>query len=283
MAGHFRQWVAGLTDASAAAACAQGQVQLLAPLLVQAQFDKNSEAGKKLTEIWGTLVSSAVCRLGIISFPWTGISSQHAIVRVMLPNSHAQLLCLLAAEQRPFVLQCLRTLCVTANRSRRVSGGTGTSRSACACTRTPSCTTTSRGHRAPTERCGSRSRCVTVRPDHVESNTGEAGSLPKTCTCTLLVSSGRPEPAVLGRPCPLQLTDSQRHHCHAPVLLSIIFLLLFRLSQLALQLTEAQRQRCRTVRAGYLSAMASIMTERQALNTVMQVRCGCASCCRLLS
>lgn len=37
---------------------AQASVQSLAPLLVQAQFDMNSEAGKKITFIWGSLVSS---------------------------------------------------------------------------------------------------------------------------------------------------------------------------------------------------------------------------------
>jgi len=39
-------------------------VQQLAPLLVQAQFDMNSEAGRKIAEIWGTLVSRLVisCR-----------------------------------------------------------------------------------------------------------------------------------------------------------------------------------------------------------------------------
>jgi hypothetical protein len=34
----------------------QGRVQQLAPLLVQAQFDVSSEAGKKITSIWAALV-----------------------------------------------------------------------------------------------------------------------------------------------------------------------------------------------------------------------------------
>ncbi len=44
------------------------------------------------------------------------------------------------------------------------------------------------------------------------------------------------------------------------------------LAQAALQLTNSQQERCRAVRAGYLSAMTAIMTERQALNSGMQVR-----------
>lgn len=44
------------------------------------------------------------------------------------------------------------------------------------------------------------------------------------------------------------------------------------LAQAALQLTNSQQEQCRAVRAGYLSAMTAIMTERQALNSVMQVR-----------
>jgi hypothetical protein len=35
----------------------QARVQQLAPLLVQAQFDVSSEAGKKITTIWAALVS----------------------------------------------------------------------------------------------------------------------------------------------------------------------------------------------------------------------------------
>ena len=35
----------------------QARVQQLAPLLVQAQFDVSSEAGKKITNIWAALVS----------------------------------------------------------------------------------------------------------------------------------------------------------------------------------------------------------------------------------
>jgi len=38
----------------------KGQVQQLAPLLVQAQFDMNSEAGRKISDIWGTLVKEGV-------------------------------------------------------------------------------------------------------------------------------------------------------------------------------------------------------------------------------
>ncbi len=48
--------------------------------------------------------------------------------------------------------------------------------------------------------------------------------------------------------------------------------------QSALQLTEAQRQRCLVVRANYLAAMARIMTQRQALNAVMQVHWKCTLC-----
>lgn len=52
-------------------AAVQIRMQQLAPLLVQAQFDMNSEAGKKITAIWATLVSvwsAPTCFLGT-AFP----------------------------------------------------------------------------------------------------------------------------------------------------------------------------------------------------------------------